>query len=108
MDPMEGGGTPSASGSRPVLPAISPAPSTTAGGNRPTSASASQPTPSTSSSGPPTGPPTSQAVSKRKRGLGLVTPTACTECRKKRAKVCQLAGLWTLGPVRRREALWPM
>ncbi|EAA29913.3 hypothetical protein GE21DRAFT_1546 [Neurospora crassa] len=91
MDPMEGGGNPSASGSRPVLPATSPAPSTTAGGNRPASASASQPTPSTSSSGPPTGPPsggppTSQTVSKRKRGLGLVTPTACTECRKKRAK----------------------
>ncbi|KAA8636754.1 hypothetical protein SMACR_00182 [Sordaria macrospora] len=91
MNPMEaGGGTPSATGSRPVLPAISPAPSATTGGNRPTSASASQPTPSTSSSapppGPPSGPPTSQVVSKRKRGLGLVTPTACTECRKKRAK----------------------
>jgi hypothetical protein len=28
--------------------------------------------------------------SKRKRGLGIVTPNACTECRKKRAKVrCQ-------------------
>ncbi|KAF4119954.1 Fungal specific transcription factor domain [Geosmithia morbida] len=26
--------------------------------------------------------------SKRKRGLGIVTPNACTECRKKRAKVC--------------------
>jgi hypothetical protein len=25
--------------------------------------------------------------SKRRRGLGLVTPNACTECRKKRAKV---------------------
>lgn len=25
--------------------------------------------------------------SKRKRGLGVVTPNACTECRKKRAKV---------------------
>ncbi|KAK3947755.1 fungal-specific transcription factor domain-containing protein [Pseudoneurospora amorphoporcata] len=90
MDSMEGGGgTPSASGNRPVLPAISPAPSTTTAGNRPTSASTSQLTPSTSSgppTGPPSGPPTSQVVSKRKRGLGLVTPTACTECRKKRAK----------------------
>ena len=25
--------------------------------------------------------------SKRRRGLGIVTPNACTECRKKRAKV---------------------
>lgn len=28
-----------------------------------------------------------QQLSKRKRGHGVVTPTACTECRKKRAKV---------------------
>ncbi|KAI1839533.1 hypothetical protein JX266_014256 [Neoarthrinium moseri] len=27
------------------------------------------------------------AASKRRRGLGIVTPNACTECRKKRAKV---------------------
>jgi hypothetical protein len=26
-------------------------------------------------------------LNKRRRGLGVVTPTACTECRKKRAKV---------------------
>ena len=26
-------------------------------------------------------------VNKRRRGLGVVTPNACTECRKKRAKV---------------------
>jgi len=26
-------------------------------------------------------------ASKRRRGLGVVTPNACTECRKKRAKV---------------------
>ncbi|TKW54176.1 hypothetical protein CTA1_4549 [Colletotrichum tanaceti] len=26
-------------------------------------------------------------LSKRRRGLGVVTPNACTECRKKRAKV---------------------
>jgi hypothetical protein len=29
----------------------------------------------------------SLAASKRRRGLGIVTPNACTECRKKRAKV---------------------
>ncbi|KAL6900102.1 fungal-specific transcription factor domain-containing protein [Trichoderma evansii] len=36
-----------------------------------------------------TGPPASSALlqlSKRRRGLGVVTPNACTECRKKRAK----------------------
>lgn len=31
--------------------------------------------------------PSDAAVNKRKRGLGVVTPNACTECRKKRAKV---------------------
>ncbi|KAK7720284.1 hypothetical protein SLS63_009956 [Diaporthe eres] len=45
----------------------------------------------TSSSGgtPNAPPPTSlsnSAASKRRRGLGVVTPNACTECRKKRAK----------------------
>ncbi|KAG7140702.1 Conidial development protein fluffy like [Verticillium longisporum] len=50
-----------------------------------------------SSSGPPSvgpsgstpaqQPPTSHnPLSKRRRGLGIVTPNACTECRKKRAK----------------------
>lgn len=28
-----------------------------------------------------------QGNPKRRRGLGIVTPNACTECRKKRAKV---------------------
>lgn len=40
---------------------------------------------SPSTSGPPTGP--TSGASKRKRGIGIVTPNACTECRKKRAKV---------------------
>lgn len=31
-------------------------------------------------------PPQSQ-VSKRRRGIGVVTPNACNECRKKRVKV---------------------
>ncbi|KAI1765794.1 fungal-specific transcription factor domain-containing protein [Hypoxylon sp. FL1150] len=30
--------------------------------------------------------PTNSQLSKRRRGLGVVTPNACTECRKKRAK----------------------
>ena len=39
-------------------------------------------------SGPNTGDSaTGQQQSKRRRGLGVVTPNACTECRKKRAKV---------------------
>lgn len=33
-------------------------------------------------------------LSKRRRGLGVVTPNACTECRKKRAKVSSLC--WML------------
>ncbi|KAI1359018.1 fungal-specific transcription factor domain-containing protein [Xylaria arbuscula] len=32
------------------------------------------------------GPSAAQSSSKRRRGLGIVTPNACTECRKKRAK----------------------
>ncbi|OIW30481.1 hypothetical protein CONLIGDRAFT_574758 [Coniochaeta ligniaria NRRL 30616] len=32
-------------------------------------------------------------VSKRKRGIGLVTPNACNECRKKRAKACGFLSL---------------
>ncbi|KAL2278314.1 hypothetical protein FJTKL_14578 [Diaporthe vaccinii] len=43
-----------------------------------------------SSAGTPNAPPpaslSSAAASKRRRGLGVVTPNACTECRKKRAK----------------------
>lgn len=35
----------------------------------------------------PSGPHPGSAASKRRRGLGVVTPNACTECRKKRAKV---------------------
>ncbi|POS74543.1 hypothetical protein DHEL01_v207067 [Diaporthe helianthi] len=43
-----------------------------------------------SSAGTPNAPPApslaSTVASKRRRGLGVVTPNACTECRKKRAK----------------------
>jgi hypothetical protein len=44
--------------------------------------------PNTPASAPPANVAQNAAgVSKRKRGLGVVTPNACTECRKKRAKV---------------------
>lgn len=45
------------------------------------------PTPLAPHSGSATSGDTSAQGSKRKRGLGVVTPNACTECRKKRAKV---------------------
>lgn len=48
------------------------------------SSSASSAPPSSSTQGSDV---TSAASSKKKRGLGVVTPNACTECRKKRAKV---------------------
>lgn len=35
-------------------------------------------------------PSNNDAANKRRRGLGVVTPNACTECRKKRAKVCSV------------------
>ncbi|KAI0172933.1 fungal-specific transcription factor domain-containing protein [Hypoxylon sp. FL1284] len=38
------------------------------------------------SNAPGAGGPSSSQMSKRRRGLGVVTPNACTECRKKRAK----------------------
>ncbi|OAA55085.1 Transcription factor [Cordyceps fumosorosea ARSEF 2679] len=54
------------------------------------SAATPQPPPSSSSSRPVVAGPSSTAHSsqnsKRRRGLGIVTPNACTECRKKRAK----------------------
>ena len=56
------------------------------GNPTPTSVHSSN-TPSTAS-GPATANVTHTQNSKRRRGLGVVTPNACTECRKKRAKVC--------------------
>lgn len=49
----------------------------------------------------------SAASSKRRRGLGVVTPNACTECRKKRAKVTEalcpslVCFVWEIGPPHR-------
>ncbi|RKK17044.1 hypothetical protein BFJ63_vAg10546 [Fusarium oxysporum f. sp. narcissi] len=54
------------------------------GNPTPTSVHSSN-TPSTAS-GPATANVTHTQNSKRRRGLGVVTPNACTECRKKRAK----------------------
>jgi hypothetical protein len=52
----------------------------------PTPTSVQSSTTASIASGPPTNTAHSQN-SKRRRGLGVVTPNACTECRKKRAKV---------------------
>ncbi|KAK3996365.1 fungal-specific transcription factor domain-containing protein [Cladorrhinum sp. PSN332] len=63
-----------------------PPPPPTPGGNNNSSSAA---TPSSASAGGATGSTTIHGgggVAKRKRGLGIVTPNACTECRKKRAK----------------------
>ncbi|KAK9425699.1 putative Zn(2)-C6 fungal-type domain-containing protein [Seiridium unicorne] len=49
-------------------------------GPEPTSATSEKHPAPSSNAGP------SDAANKRKRGLGVVTPNACTECRKKRAK----------------------
>ncbi|KAL0937828.1 nitrate assimilation regulatory protein [Colletotrichum truncatum] len=49
-------------------------------------APAPTPTPSAPSAPTPAGSSASGQLSKRRRGLGVVTPNACTECRKKRAK----------------------
>jgi hypothetical protein len=70
----------------PSLPARSPsAPPTSSGTGGKLPAAAPGPSPSSIASG--SGPNiTSQGVSRRRRGLGVVTPNACTECRKKRAK----------------------
>lgn len=45
------------------------------------------PTPSSTLLSPANAAQHAPALSKRRRGPGIVTPNACTECRKKRAKV---------------------
>ncbi|KAJ0123814.1 hypothetical protein J7T55_012284 [Diaporthe amygdali] len=56
----------------------------------PAAAGTTQTADTSSSAGTPNAPTaasaSSAAASKRRRGLGVVTPNACTECRKKRAK----------------------
>ncbi|KAK0656235.1 fungal-specific transcription factor domain-containing protein [Cercophora newfieldiana] len=64
-------------------PSAPPA-SSGAGGKHPTTVSG--PSPSSAASVPGPSSIASQGMSKRRRGLGIVTPNACTECRKKRAK----------------------
>ena len=68
---------------------------TAAGNPTPTSVQSSN-TPSTAS-GTATN-ITHTQNSKRRRGLGVVTPNACTECRKKRAKVCSRSARFVLLP----------
>lgn len=62
-------------------------------GPEPTSATSEKHTAPGGSSGPPS----DSAANKRRRGLGIVTPNACTECRKKRAKVGLALCDYTLG-----------
>ncbi|KAM0265349.1 hypothetical protein ACHAQJ_000190 [Trichoderma viride] len=63
--------------------------SQTPSGHSTSAGTASGTTPQSQTTQAGTGPSTSSALlqlSKRRRGLGVVTPNACTECRKKRAK----------------------
>ncbi|KAM4060992.1 fungal specific transcription factor [Hirsutella rhossiliensis] len=55
-------------------------------GNTPQTASTSQSAQSQPATAPAPGSASNLVNSKRRRGLGVVTPNACTECRKKRAK----------------------
>ncbi|OAQ97494.1 hypothetical protein LLEC1_04144 [Akanthomyces lecanii] len=80
------------SGSTPSGPSKPSTGSTPQGRSDSASAPTPQPASSSSSSRPIAGPSSvssaahSSQNSKRRRGLGIVTPNACTECRKKRAK----------------------
>ncbi|XWW94576.1 hypothetical protein V2A60_002521 [Cordyceps javanica] len=77
------------SGSTPSGPSKPSTGSTPQGRSDSASAATPQPPSSSSSSRPLAGPSStvhSSQNSKRRRGLGIVTPNACTECRKKRAK----------------------
>ncbi|KAM3505124.1 hypothetical protein MY11210_008087 [Beauveria gryllotalpidicola] len=80
------------SGSTPSGPSKPSTGSTPQGCSDSASAATPQPPSSSSSSRPIARPSSTSSVahssqnSKRRRGLGIVTPNACTECRKKRAK----------------------
>ncbi|KAL2141995.1 hypothetical protein VTI28DRAFT_1731 [Corynascus sepedonium] len=68
----------------PVPPGPQSGSTSTSGNNQGPSPAPSAAPPSGSTAGPSAG--ANVVSSKRKRGLGVVTPNACTECRKKRAK----------------------
>src|SRR4051794_36884667 len=82
MDPMDDAPAPGGSHSLAPPPLSPPAGSA---GKHPATAPGPSPSSTASAPGPSAG--GTQGVSKRRRGLGVVTPNACTECRKKRAKV---------------------
>ncbi|KAK3372350.1 fungal-specific transcription factor domain-containing protein [Podospora didyma] len=87
MDPMEEDtDTPGASHTfaPPPPPRPPSAPASTSGKHPAVSSALSPSSPSGAAPGSSSG--SVQGVSKRRRGLGVVTPNACTECRKKRAK----------------------
>ncbi|KAI3400743.1 hypothetical protein diail_1952 [Diaporthe ilicicola] len=86
-NPHDSGATPA---STTQTTGVSTASATNPSAGTPATAGTTQ-TADTSSSGgtpnaPTAAPVSSAAASKRRRGLGVVTPNACTECRKKRAK----------------------
>jgi len=61
-------------------------PSTVTAGILPATGPSSVPS-SSSAATPSASSAAAQQLNKRRRGPGVVTPNACTECRKKRAKV---------------------
>ncbi|KAG8161184.1 hypothetical protein KVR01_009448 [Diaporthe batatas] len=82
------------SGATPVSTTQTTGASTTSASNpsagTPATAATAHTADTSSSAGTPNAPPApshaTNVASKRRRGLGVVTPNACTECRKKRAK----------------------
>ncbi|KAK1758298.1 nitrogen assimilation transcription factor nit-4 [Echria macrotheca] len=82
MDPMDED-APAPGGNHSLAPPPLSPPAGSAGKHP---ATAPGPSPSSTASAPGPSAGGSQGVSKRRRGLGVVTPNACTECRKKRAK----------------------
>jgi RNA polymerase subunit RPABC4/transcription elongation factor Spt4 len=91
MESESAGETPSgAAGNTPQPTSASHSGTASQGNPTPGSPSTNPSTDSTAARAPAsaTTASSSQVSSKRRRGLGVVTPNACTECRKKRAKVC--------------------
>lgn len=81
MDPMDDD-TPSG-------PPSAPTPATASTSSQGKQAAIWEPEPDLQSPSSLDGPASQQQLSKRRRGIGVVTPNACNECRKKRVKVCR-------------------
>ncbi|KXX72886.1 Nitrogen assimilation transcription factor nit-4 [Madurella mycetomatis] len=85
MDPMDEG-TPGGSHDPPPPPPPSASQTTTGPSENNAAAAPATLAPPSAGTTPTLPAAFAQSGSKRKRGLGVVTPNACTECRKKRAK----------------------